>query len=220
MTNKDADRFYKKMDSAQREYYEKLTDKETICVCCDCPSGFGKTAIAVLAGLQGLEEGRYSKLYYITVPSDRSLRLGFLPGSIDDKISICATPFFNVAEELGYDEYRIEDMIREGRIVFVSDVSLRGTTIDNSFAILDEFQNAHLPDMKLVLTRIKDNCKVALIGSHLQNDNYKTKDNSFVDMIEHLIKKPWAVKCSLLYDHRGKLSSWVEDFVPEGKEKK
>lgn len=214
----DLDRYYNRLDKHQKAYYQSLLDKAASVVCVDSPAGTGKTTIAVMAGLQLLQQGEVDKIYYIRFADDRSLRLGFLPGDTVDKTSIYMTPFYDACLELGVDKFHVDAMITQEQIVLCTDIAMRGINISKSFVIIDESQNARFNDLKLVLTRIKDDCKVALIGHSLQCDNFKGKnEKAFLLYIDHLCKKNWAVRCELPINYRGRISSWADVLQPPEK---
>ena len=200
INSKELDRAYKKLDKDQLDYFNSFSNH--IITCVNAASGSGKTFVAVLAALQAFR-----------IPDDRSLRLGYLPGSSDDKQSIYTTPFYNACTSLGLREEDIDIARDNNEIVLCTDIVLRGTNICNAFVIIDEAQNGRLSDLKLILTRISDNCKVALIGHSAQYDNFKgTNEKAFEKYIEHLTKKSWAIECKLTKNYRGKLSSWADEL--------
>ena len=86
INSKELDRAYKKLDKDQLNYFNSFSNH--IITCVNAASGSGKTFVAVLAALQAFNQGEVNKIYYIRIPDDRSLRLGYLPGSSDDKQSI------------------------------------------------------------------------------------------------------------------------------------
>lgn len=216
LDSKTIDRFYKRLDNDQRELYEALTDDDTIIVCSNSMAGTGKSTVAVMAALELRNEGRINHIYYVRFADDRALKLGFLPGDEDEKQAIFMNPFFSACEEFGIPDYEVERMVDAKDVILCTDIGLRGCNIENSMVIIDEAQNAHFEDLKLVLTRIHDNCKCALIGHSGQNDNFKMKekDHTFEKYIEHLCQKPWAKEINLKRNYRGKLSNWADMLEP------
>lgn len=211
INSKELDRAYKKLDKDQLNYFNSFSNH--IITCVNAASGSGKTFVAVLAALQAFNQGEVNKIYYIRIPDDRSLRLGYLPGTSDDKQSIYTTPFYNACTSLGLRDEDIDIARDNNEIVLCTDIVLRGTNICNSFVIIDEAQNGRLSDLKLILTRISDNCKVALIGHSAQYDNFKgINEKAFEKYIDHLTKKSWAIECKLTKNYRGKLSSWADEL--------
>lgn len=213
--SKIIDRFYSRLDDNQKQFYNYLIDQKTIVTCSNSMAGTGKSTIAVMAALELLDEARINHIYYVRFADDRALKLGFIPGDAKEKESIFMTPFYSACAEFGYARYEVERLIEQESIILCTDIGLRGCNIDKSMIIIDEAQNAHFVDLKLVLTRIHDNCKCALIGHSGQNDNFKMKkpDNAFEKYIEHLCLKDWAQNVHLEKNYRGKLSTWADELV-------
>lgn len=211
INSKELDRAYNKLDEDQLYYFKSFNNHLISCV--NAPSGSGKTFVAILKALQTFNEGEVNRIYYIRIPDDRSLRLGYLPGTSDDKQSIYTLPFYNACNNLGIRDEEIDMARNNNEIVLCTDISLRGTNINNAFVIIDEAQNGRLSDLKLILTRISDTCKVALIGHSAQYDNFKgTNEKAFEKYINHLTKKSWAIECKLNKNYRGKLSTWADEL--------
>ena len=192
MISKNMDRYYQKLDNFQKDYYQAILDNPVVCV--DAKAGTGKTTIAVMAALQLQKEGKISHIYYVRFPDDRSLKLGYIPGDAEAKQEMYTFPFKQTCYEFGLSYSDIGSMKENEDVIFDTDIAMRGTNIEKSLVIIDEAQNGHLSDLKLVLTRIHDDCKCILIGHSGQYDNFKGKnDNAFVSYIKHLTKKPWTV---------------------------
>ena len=207
--SKNMDRYYSKLDSYQRAYYGEIFSKSVVCV--DAPAGTGKTTIAIMAALQLLYEGKINHIYYVRFPDDRSLKLGYIPGDTREKQEMYMYPFYDACYEFGLSTKDIEEMIQNEDVILQTDITMRGTNIQRSIVIIDEGQNGHFSDLKLVLTRVHDDCKCVLIGHSGQYDNFRGKnENAFVAYIDHLTKKNWAVKCDLPINYRGKISSWAD----------
>lgn len=218
---KDIDRYYNKLDDYQKEYYNAILSPSKSVICVDAQAGTGKTTIAVMAALELLGENKINKIYYIRFADDRSLKLGYLPGNVDDKTSMYMTPFYDACLEFGLDMYHVDKMAANDSpsnnpsIILCTDIMMRGINIEKSMVIIDEGQNARFSDLKLVLTRLHDNCKCVLCGHSAQVDNYKgTYDFAFERYIEHMCKKPWAIQCHLPINYRGKISKWADELEP------
>lgn len=219
VNNKEIDRMYSNLDIYQKEYYNTIFKDGIKMICINSPAGTGKTTIAVMAALEQLRQELVSKIYYIRFPDDRSLRLGYLPGDETDKTNSYTKPFFNACEEFGILREQIEFMEENNIINLCTDIAMRGANISDSIVIIDEAQNSRFTDLKLILTRIKDNCKCILIGYSGQNDNFKgEEDHAFEMYIDHMCKKAWAIQCDLPINHRGKLSTWADKLEAPKKE--
>lgn len=208
--NRAIDKARDKLDQDQKAYYDAFNDYDVVCV--DAPAGTGKTYVAVMKALYLYSTGDIDKIFYIRIPDDRSLRMGFLPGTEEEKQAIYTAPFYCICEYLGIQPEMIDMAALNREIILTTDVSLRGVTIDRSFVIIDEAQNGNISDLKLILTRITDKCKVALIGQSSQYDNKNISDNAFRRYINHFTNKPWAIECKLTHNYRGRISQWADQL--------
>ncbi len=134
------------------------------------PAGTGKTACAVSYALQELFYGRIDKV--VLVRSTRPAcdeQIGFLPGSVDEKIFEFLVPIKEIGEEvLGKGMY--EMFVKSGKIIGVPLAFCRGRTFNDAHLILDEAQNTKPEQMKMLLTRIGRNSKVFVNGDSDQSD--------------------------------------------------
>ena len=209
---KSVDRLYKKLDEYQRWYYECLQKYRVVFV--DEPAGTGKTTIAVMAGLDYVRDGK--KLVYIRFPSRRGERLGATPGELEDKEAKYMLPFYEALNECGLQDEAIQTLKLHGCIDARTDVQERGRNLKDCFVVVDEAQNAEdLEQLKLILTRPHDNCKVVVIGDSRQTDSKvkrygKQQLNAFQVYQYHMTKKPWAVSCELKINYRGEISRWAD----------
>lgn len=208
--NKTIDRSRDKLDDDQKKYYDSFDEYSVVCV--DAPAGTGKTYVAVMKALYLYSIGKINKIFYIRIPDDRSLRMGFLPGTEEEKQAIYTAPFYCICEYLGIQPEMIDEAVENREIILTTDVALRGVTIDNSFVIIDEAQNGNISDLKLILTRITDRCKVALIGQSSQYDNKSMSDHAFRKYIDHFATRKWAIECRLTKNYRGKISQWADQL--------
>jgi phosphate starvation-inducible PhoH-like protein len=112
--------------------------------------------------------------------------LGFLPGTLEQKMAPWTRPIFDVLSEYYYAR-EIEAMIREG-IVEISPLAyMRGRTFKNAYIIADEMQNATPNQMKMLLTRLGENSKMVVTGDLAQAD--RLKDNGLIDFCQRLRNK-------------------------------
>lgn len=167
-------------DEAQYEYVKAILapTNEVQAVFCDSKAGTGKSALALASAYYLLEKEEISKIIYVrnTVSVREN---GFLPGTIEDKESAYMKPAADVIQRIGLKMNRqdlFNDLIQNGSLVCTSTSFLRGVDYDmNAVLIIDEAQNLDLTELQTVLTRPHDSVKVVVIGSSLQNDNFKAK---------------------------------------------
>ena len=151
----------------QKEYVRSLkTNQITISL---GPAGTGKTYLAVAVALTMLLEKKVERIILSRPAVEAGEKLGFLPGDMKDKIDPYLRPLYDsLYDLLDYD--RIQRKIESGAIEIAPLAFMRGRTLKNSFAILDEAQNATETQIKMFLTRIGENSKLVINGDPSQVD--------------------------------------------------
>ncbi|MFW2331257.1 MAG: PhoH family protein [Nitrospinota bacterium] len=143
------------------------------------PAGTGKTYIAIAEGLLSLMNKEVSKIVLARPVVEAGERLGFLPGTLEEKIDPYLRPLYDALFDiLGYD--KANGIIERNQIEIAPLAYMRGRTFDDSFMILDEAQNATKKQMKLFLTRLGSNSKVAITGDITQIDLEKVSDSGLI----------------------------------------
>jgi len=161
-------------------------------------AGTGKTFITLYNALREVlnERSPYEKVYIV-----RSLvatrEIGFLPGTYEDKSDIYQIPYKNMVKymfQMSSDsefEMLYGNLKGQETIKFWSTSFLRGTTLDNSIIIVDEFQNCTSHELDSIITRIGENSKIMFCGDATQSDLLKTNDrNGIIDFMSILRKMP------------------------------
>ena len=133
------------------------------------PAGTGKTFLAVAVGLTMLLEKKIERIILSRPAVEAGERLGFLPGDIREKVDPYLRPLYDSLYDLLYFE-KIQKKIEIGDIEIAPLAFMRGRTLKNSFAILDEAQNATDVQIKMFLTRIGENSKIVINGDPSQID--------------------------------------------------
>jgi len=111
--------------------------------------------------------------------------LGFLPGTLEQKMAPWTRPIFDVLREY-FTAKDIEGMIAEGVLEIAPLAYMRGRTFKKAYIIADEMQNSTANQMKMLLTRLGEGSKMAVTGDLNQAD--RMKDNGLIDFIDHLAK--------------------------------
>ncbi len=151
----------------QKEYVRSL--KKNQIVISLGPAGTGKTYLAVAIALTMLLEKKVERIILSRPAVEAGERLGFLPGDMKEKIDPYLRPLYDsLYDLLDYD--KIQKKIENGEIEIAPLAFMRGRTLKNSFAILDEAQNATETQIKMFLTRIGENSKIAVNGDPSQID--------------------------------------------------
>ena len=151
----------------QKEYVRALKTSQIVMSL--GPAGTGKTYLAVAVALSMLLEKKVERIILSRPAVEAGERLGFLPGDMKDKIDPYLRPLYDsLYDLLDYD--KIQRKIESGAIEIAPLAFMRGRTLKNSFAILDEAQNATEIQIKMFLTRIGENSKLVINGDPSQVD--------------------------------------------------
>jgi phosphate starvation-inducible PhoH-like protein len=153
--------------AGQKEYVESI-DKNTI-VFGIGPAGTGKTYLAMAKAVQALQRKEVSRIILTRPAVEAGERLGFLPGTLSEKIDPYLRPLFDALHEM-LDPDAVPRMIATGTIEVAPLAYMRGRTLNDSFIILDEAQNTTAEQMKMFLTRLGFNSKMVITGDTTQVD--------------------------------------------------
>tara|TARA_B110001454_G_scaffold209714_1_gene223469 strand:+ start:474 stop:1493 length:1020 start_codon:yes stop_codon:yes gene_type:complete len=151
----------------QKDYIKALKKSQVIMSL--GPAGTGKTYLAVAVALTMLLEKKVERIILSRPAVEAGERLGFLPGDIKEKIDPYLRPLYDSLQDL-IDNEKIQRKIETGEIEIAPLAFMRGRTLKNSFAILDEAQNATETQIKMFLTRIGENSKLVVNGDPSQID--------------------------------------------------
>jgi phosphate starvation-inducible PhoH-like protein len=151
----------------QKEYVKALKNNQV--VISNGPAGTGKTYLAVAVALTMLLEKKVQRIILSRPAVEAGERLGFLPGDMKDKIDPYLRPLYDSLHDL-IDYEIIQKKIELGEIEIAPLAFMRGRTLKNCFAILDEAQNATETQIKMFLTRIGENSKLVVNGDPTQID--------------------------------------------------
>ncbi len=167
----------------QKKYVRALRQNEIIISA--GPAGTGKTFLAVAVGLTMLLEKKIERIILSRPAVEAGERLGFLPGDMKEKVDPYLRPLYDSLYDLFHFE-KIQRMIEIGDIEIAPLAFMRGRTLKNSFAILDEAQNATDTQIKMFLTRIGENSKIVVNGDPSQID-LPQKNMSGLDKAKKLL---------------------------------
>ena len=151
----------------QKNYVRALRESDIIISC--GPAGTGKTFLAVAVALTMLLEKKIERIILSRPAVEAGERLGFLPGDMREKVDPYLRPLYDSLYDL-LDFEKIQKRIEIGDIEIAPLAFMRGRTLKNSFAILDEAQNATDTQIKMFLTRIGENSKIVINGDPSQID--------------------------------------------------
>ena len=173
-------------------------------------AGTGKTFLACSFALDDLFNSRCKKI--IIIRSSVSTRdQGFLPGTLQEKMSLYESPYRDIFCELSSGRRDVYDLLKKKEYLeFMSTSYLRGTTFSDATIIVDEVQNCVDHEINSILTRIGDNSRVILCGDHRQDDLRLLNKSSQVSGIKNLVNTASIMQSFATIDFS------VDDIVRSG----
>ena len=167
----------------QRNYVEAI--KKNTIVFGVGPAGTGKTFLAVAMAVKALREKQVTRIILTRPAIEAGEKLGFLPGDLQSKIDPYLRPLYDALfEMMGAENYQRH--IEKGTIEIAPLAYMRGRTLDDSFIILDEAQNATPEQMKMFLTRLGFNSKAVITGDLTQTDLPATQKSGLAEAVKIL----------------------------------
>lgn len=204
------------LDKDQATFRDAIWNPDVSVVFCNAPAGSGKTFIATAVGNLMCEYGLYDGLIYIASPTQEQ-KQGYLKGSLEEKSEPYFEPFYEALEKLGINmntcfvDEAAGDKFGDAYVKCLVHTYLRGVNFENKVIILDEAQNYYFDELKKVLTRVHDNCKVIVIGHSGQIDLYKNPERSgFVRYLNWFKDHDGVQVCELTKNYRGWISSHAD----------
>src|SRR5438105_2576981 len=144
------------------------------------PAGTGKTYLAVSMAVRALVEKKISRIVLTRPAVEAGERLGFLPGTLQEKIDPYLKPLYDALYDM-LDVERVDRHVERGIIEIAPIAFMRGRTLNESFVILDEAQNTTSEQMKMFLTRIGYGSKAVITGDVTQIDLPTGKRSGLVE---------------------------------------
>lgn len=168
-------------------YMQAIKDHDiTFCI---GPAGTTKTYHAVRAALEALKRKDIKKIILTRPVVESGERLGFLPGTLDEKVHPYLIPLYDALEDMAGYQQLME--WKDSRTIQVAPLAyMRGVTFKNAFVILDEAQNTSVEQMKMFLTRIGVGSKVVITGDVTQIDLTGRSNSGLVDAVRRFKKIP------------------------------
>lgn len=154
-------------------------------------AGTGKTFIALYLALEKMLERSTEFDRIIIIRSVVAVReIGYLPGKLEDKISVFESPYRSIVEELFEDKAVYNKLSNNKQVHFETTSFIRGKTFDRSIIIVDEMQNLNFHELDSVMTRVGENSKIIFCGDYLQSDFDREGDRlgimKFLQIIERM----------------------------------
>ena len=206
------------LDADQRTFVEAIKDPAATIVFCNAAAGTGKTTLAMGAANILVKDKRndLDGIVYIVSPYGEQ-KQGYLPGSYTEKSEVYFEPAYQAMIEVGmnpnadvYSDSMVNKKRGDAFVKLLTHTFLRGTNLENKVVILDEAQNYTVPELKKVLTRCHDSCKVIVIGHTGQVD---IRENSgFARYLQHFDGQEKCRVCRLTTNYRGWLSTYADQL--------
>jgi phosphate starvation-inducible PhoH-like protein len=149
------------------------------------PAGTGKTYLAVAMAVSALVNKQVTRIILTRPAVEAGERLGFLPGTLQEKVDPYLRPLYDALYDMLEGE-RVEKLLERNAIEVAPIAFMRGRTLNDSFIILDEAQNATPEQMKMVLTRQGFNSKMVVNGDVTQIDLPTARRSGLIDAVEVL----------------------------------
>ena len=167
----------------QRKYVEAIEQ-------CDMtfglgPAGTGKTYLAVAMAVSALMAKKASRIILVRPAVEAGERLGFLPGSLQEKVDPYLRPLYDALYDL-LDPLRVDKMLESNVIEVAPLAFMRGRTLNDSFIIMDEAQNTTTEQMKMFVTRLGNNSKAVITGDLTQTDLPNPKKSGLMEALHVL----------------------------------
>ena len=170
----------------QSDYIKALKEKDIVMSL--GPAGTGKSFLAVSVGVTLLMEKKIERVILSRPAVEAGEKLGFLPGDMKEKVDPYLRPLYDALYEL-FGADKIDKKIETGEIEIAPLAFMRGRTLKNCFAILDEAQNATETQIKMFLTRIGENSKLVVNGDPSQIDLINKSQSGLIkskNILKHL----------------------------------
>ena len=151
----------------QRKYLESIEGHDMVFGL--GPAGTGKTYLAVAMGVNALLAKKVSRIILVRPAVEAGERLGFLPGSLQEKVDPYMRPLYDALYDL-IDPAKVDRMLESGVIEIAPLAFMRGRTLNEAFIIMDEAQNTTNEQMKMFLTRLGNGSKAVITGDLTQID--------------------------------------------------
>ena len=201
--------------------FDALLDDRVKLVTLMGKAGTGKTLLAMAAGLKRVVNDREFRRLVVARPTiSMGKELGFLPGSLEEKLAPWMQPIHDALEMLsdlnmGHDHRRSGDLMRSGSIVVEALSYIRGRSIANQFMIIDEAQNLTPLEAKTIITRVGSGTKIIFTGDPYQIDNpyVDSSSNGFNYVVSRFREQPIAAHIELQKGERSELAELAANIL-------
>ena len=167
----------------QRKYVEAIEQNDMVFGV--GPAGTGKTYLAVAMAVAAMNAKKVSRIVLVRPAVEAGERLGFLPGTLQEKVDPYLRPLYDALYDL-LDPEKVDKMLEKNVIEVAPLAFMRGRTLNDAFIIMDEAQNTTIEQMKMFLTRMGNNSKAVITGDITQIDLPNPRKSGLLDAINIL----------------------------------
>ena len=167
----------------QRKYVEAIEQYDMVFGV--GPAGTGKTYLAVAMAVAAMNAKKVSRIVLVRPAVEAGERLGFLPGTLQDKVDPYLRPLYDALYDL-LDPEKVDKMLEKNIIEVAPLAFMRGRTLNEAFIIMDEAQNTTIEQMKMFLTRMGNGSKAVITGDITQIDLPNPRKSGLLDAINIL----------------------------------
>jgi PhoH-like ATPase len=201
--------------------FDALLDDEVKLVTLMGKAGTGKTLLALAAGLRRtIQDKEYRRVVVARPTISMGKELGFLPGTLEEKLQPWMQPIHDALEllndlNMGQEHRRTQDLMRSGNIVVEALSYIRGRSIANQFMIIDEAQNLTPLEVKTIITRVGQGSKIVFTGDPYQIDNpyVDSSSNGFNYLVSKFRSQALAAHIELEKGERSDLAELAANIL-------
>lgn len=176
------DKFTKPKTKSQEIYVSMLRSKAKKIILATGPAGTGKTLFAAEYGVRNFLQGNCEKLIFTRPSVSVDEELGFLPGTLEDKMAPWIRPIYDVLYQ--FISPKEVHILMEEKVIEIAPLGyMRGRTFKNSWVVADEMQNSTVNQMKMLLTRLGENSRLVITGDLDQFDRVNER-NGLEDFLD------------------------------------
>lgn len=213
----DAMSNYRSKNKEQKFAVEALLREDIELVTLTGLAGSGKTYVALMAGLDGIQEGRYNRIVISRSIQPVGKDIGYLPGDVGEKMAPWLAPIMdNFRSMMGDRDFTYFQMMMDRGELEVAPLSfIRGRTFNDAYVIVDEAQNATIHELKTIITRVGKNSKIVLLGDTDQIDTpYIDRLSNGLSIVIHKFKdRPESAHIQLAKGQRSNIASVASSIL-------